>query len=163
MTYTLISTQTIGAGGAASIDFTSIPGTYTDLLVVYSGREITSTSYSLLLTFNGVSTNLSAKTLDGNGSTANSYTYASTIPNTDNGADTTANTFSNLSFYIPNYAGSTNKTVSFDGVSETNGTTVYSRIGAGLWASTAAITRITLTPPAYTLAQYSTATLYGIN
>ena len=37
-TYTLISSVTVGAGGASSIDFTSIPATYTDLLVKFSLR-----------------------------------------------------------------------------------------------------------------------------
>ena len=38
-TYTLISSVTVGAGGASSIDFTSIPSTYTDLLVKISARS----------------------------------------------------------------------------------------------------------------------------
>ena len=32
-TYVAIATVTVGSGGAASIDFTSIPATYTDLVV----------------------------------------------------------------------------------------------------------------------------------
>ena len=41
-TFQLISSTTVGAGGASSIDFTSIPSTYTDLVIKWSGR-LTST------------------------------------------------------------------------------------------------------------------------
>ena len=40
VTHNLISTITVGSGGAASIDFTSIPQTYTDLLVKISLRAV---------------------------------------------------------------------------------------------------------------------------
>jgi hypothetical protein len=56
ITYTLISSVTVGAGGAASMSFTSIPSTYTDLVVFCSGRAANSfTSAGLLLKFNGSS------------------------------------------------------------------------------------------------------------
>ena len=38
-TYTLISSVTVGSGGAANIEFTSIPSTYTDLLLKYYLRK----------------------------------------------------------------------------------------------------------------------------
>ena len=38
-TYTLISSVTVGSGGAASIEFTSIPSTYTDLVLKLSARS----------------------------------------------------------------------------------------------------------------------------
>ena len=55
MTYTLISTVTVGAGGAASIDFNSIPGTYTDLLLVVSVRSTrpAATNDGLFMSING--------------------------------------------------------------------------------------------------------------
>jgi hypothetical protein len=40
-TYDLISSVTVGSGGAANIEFTSIPATYTDLVVLFSGQELT--------------------------------------------------------------------------------------------------------------------------
>ena len=80
------------------------------------------------------------------------------------GTDSTANTFANGEFYIPNYAGSTNKSVSADGVTENNATAARATLTAGLWSNTAAINQITLLPIAGgTFAQYSTATLYGIS
>jgi hypothetical protein len=77
-----------------------------------------------------------------------------------NGA--TASTFGNGEVYIPNYAGSTNKSMSADGVSENNGTEAYTDLIANLWSNTSAITSILLYPDSGTWQQYSTATLYGI-
>jgi len=161
MAITKIATVTVGSGGAASIDFTSIPGTMTDLMVVYSTRPgSTDGSWVLKVKFNGVNTNQTLRGLDGDGSSASSFT-GTEIAGINEGSSATANTFSNGQIYIPNYAGSTNKSVSLDGVSETNATTAYQRIAAGLWSSTAAINQVTLVAPS-TFAQYSTATLYGI-
>jgi hypothetical protein len=74
----------------------------------------------------------------------------------------TANTFGNTDIYIPNYAGSANKSVSVDTVEENNGTTARALLGAILWSNTAAITALGLTPVSGSFVQYSTATLYGI-
>jgi len=163
MTMTLVSTVTVGSGGAASIDFTGIPQTGTDLLVVYSLRDTdASTVINLTVSFNGSFANHSWKYLRGDGSTAasggstGSSEYAR-IP----GAGATSNTFGNGSLYIPNYTGSTNKSLNFDSVAENNGTSSWQQITAGLWSNTAAINRITLS--GWTaLAQYSTASLYTI-
>ena len=161
-TYTLISSVTVGAGGASSIDFTSIPSTYTDLCVKLSMRGSRSAVYDTVnLTFNG-STGFSSKLLQGNGSTAGSYNYANNIYVDLEGNSATASTFSNAEFYIPNYAGSTYKSVSIDGVGETNGTTAYTNLSAGLWSNTAAITSVKFDVAANTFLQYSTAYLYGI-
>jgi len=162
MSMTKIATVTVGSGGAASIDFTSIPGTMTDLLLVFSTRPgSTDTSWVQSVRFNGSSSNLSMRTLEGDGSSASSGTNGTRIDPINEGSTATANTFSNGSIYIPNYAGSTNKSVSVDSISETNATTAYQRLAAGLWANTAAITQVSLIPPT-TYAQYSSATLYGI-
>jgi hypothetical protein len=37
-TYEIIASVTVGSGGAANIEFTSIPATYTDLVVLFSAR-----------------------------------------------------------------------------------------------------------------------------
>lgn len=166
----LITTTTVGAGGAASIDFTSIPGTYTDLLLVFATRDTTSgtTDGGFALRFNSDSgSNYAHRHLGGNGSSAASGSSSafSLFYNVGYGGDpyagTTANTFGNVSIYIPNYAGSTAKAMSADAVGETNGTTAYQSITAGSWSGTAAITAIKLLP-ATLFAQYSTASLYGI-
>jgi hypothetical protein len=162
-TYTLIASSTVGSGGAASIDFTSIPSTYTDLQLVVSARSNrAATNDGITIAFNGSTANFTSRYLLGDGSTASSGTstnYAGVL----NGGSSTASTFGNTSIYIPNYAGSTNKSVSTDSIFENNGTIGYDQLTALLWSITSAITSISLTSStSSTLVQYSTAYLYGI-
>ena len=165
-TYTLISSVTVGSGGAASIDFTSIPSTYTDLLVKLSGRSSRSAAVGeeFYLTFNGSTANYSEKQARGDGSTAigQSFSGSSIQQVAQPGAGATANTFGNWEFYIPNYAGSNVKSISLDGVTENNATQSYTYLEAGFWADTAAITSIKISAGSYLAVQYSTAYLYGI-
>ena len=161
-TYKAIATVTVGSGGAATIDFTSIPATYTDLSLLVSLRvNTTSLGDQTLISFNGSTTNFSARLLVGNGASASSVSIARYLVPNDT-TDNTASTFSNGSIYIPNYAGSTNKSYSADGVQEGNATATLSILTAGLWSNTTAINQITLTPNSGNFVQYSTATIYGI-
>jgi hypothetical protein len=164
-TFKKIASVTVGAGGAASMDFTSIPATFTDLILYVSTRSST-TEDSFGIRFNNDSTtNYTFRQINGNGSVV-----ASTSGTTSNKivggrqpeSGYTANTFGNNSFYIPNYAGSANKSVSVDGVNENNATTVRTQLTAGLYPQTTAISRIDVIPDAGNFVQYSTATLYGI-
>ncbi len=167
-TFIKIATVTVGAGGAATMAFTSIPSTYTDLCLKHSGRSTFSLVASdVFYTINGTTTGYTGKLLYGTGTAAGvaaqtsgtSFNWGGFIP----GTNATSSTFGNNEFYIPNYAGSTNKTFSVDGVSENNGSEAYAQLVANLWSNTAAITSITLTPAYGNFAQYSTATLYGIS
>jgi hypothetical protein len=162
-TYTLISSSTVGSGGAANIEFTSIPATYTDLLVLATARSTRTGSVDdLVIQFNSSTSNLSGKRLFGTGSGTASDNLTD-IRGFAVASGSTANTFSNNSFYIPNYTSSTNyKSVSVDYVNENNATESYSGITAGLWSSTAAITSIKLLANNGNLEQYSTFYLYGI-
>jgi uncharacterized protein YfaP (DUF2135 family) len=157
------STVTVGVGGAASIDFTSIPATYTDLVIKVCGRTNRAAVFDdILISFNGSTASFSGRELYGDGAAAASITTgrAASIAT---GSTATASTFGNSEIYVPNYAGSTNKSFSVDGVQETNATTAYAIMIAGLWSNTAAINQVTLTPSVGTLfSQYSTASLYGI-
>ena len=152
------------SSAAASINFTSIPQGYTDLKVVVSARLASGTGF-MLLDFNGLSTaNFSHRVLEGNGASAYSFVSGNTNYATGLvGGGDTANTFTNVEFYIPNYAGSTNKSVSIDGVTENNGTTAYADLEALLWSNTAAISQFKLTTSsAVNFAANTTATIYGI-
>jgi len=170
-TYTQIGTaQVVGAGGASSIDFTSIPATYTDLVVKISSRSSNTAandSDSLNLQFNGdTGSNYIRRTLYGDGGAAgssNATTTSMRIAFTDTNGNTSS-TFGNTEIYIPNYAGSTQKSVSGDGVVEANVSQyIYASFNAGLWTGTAAITSIKLLIPSYNFVQYSTAYLYGVS
>jgi hypothetical protein len=160
--YNLIATTTVGSGGAASIEFSGIPQTYTDLKLVLSVRSSDSGG-SLRVQPNGLTTNLSSRRLEGSGSGTSStsdgsfiFVYAVTL------SSYTASVFSNIEIYIPNYAGSTNKSVSADGVMENNATEAYQNLVAGLWSNTSAITSLALAKASGNFVQYSSASLYGI-
>ena len=165
--FELIASSTVGAGGASSISFTSIASTWTDLQVVASLRTdgtFGNPWYDSYITING--TNLSWRDIISTGTSAssrNGTTDFVTLGVTSSGA--TASTFGNISFYIPNYAGSNNKSVSMDSVAENNASSNGMGLSAGLYSSSSAITSITITPynsPTVKFAQYSTAYLYGV-
>jgi hypothetical protein len=165
-TYTLLETITVGAAGASSVTFNSIPQTgYTDLVLRFSPRTNEGTVFSSLnIQFNGLgNTNHSNREITGNGasvstSTVNYLGYAV-------GAGATANTFASFETYIPNYTSANNKSYATDAVSENNATTAYATFHAGLWSNTAAITSVTLVPASggISFTQYSTFSLYGVS
>jgi len=116
------------------------------------------------LAINGSTANLTRRNLIGLGSgTPESYSGTS-ISVLTNGSTSTANTFTNSSVYFPNYAGSTNKSMSFDLVMENNGTLAFQEIMAGLWSQTTAISSLTFTASGSgaTLVAGSTISLYKI-
>ena len=162
--YVLIDKITVGAAGASSVTFSGIPQTgYTDLVVAMSVRGSTAQIYTLMdIFFNGSTTGFTSRGLEGNGATAGSYTNASIYLNAADGATATANTFSSNVAYIPNYTSANYKSVSVDGVLETNATTAYASLQAGLWSNTAAITSIEIKARADAFVQYSTFYLYGV-
>ena len=163
-TFTKIASVSVGLLGATSIDFTSIPSTYTDLVIKMSARTTTAGFRDLRLSLNGNTTSFTNRYLEGNGASVYSGSVAIRYLGTMPGTNVTASTFTNSELYFPNYTSSNFKSYSLDATGENNATTNYSTLLAGLWSNTAAITSIELTPePTNTLAQYSTATLYGVS
>jgi len=168
-TYTQIgSAVTVGSGGAASIDFSSIPSTYTDLIIKVSLRGSDAGNYvNNRITFNGSTSGYTSKLLYGLGSSTgslnNSVTNAVDFAAYGTGSAATSSTFGNAEIYIPNYTASTNKSLSVDAVSENNATTAIAALTAGLWSNSAAINQITITPSDGTFLQHSTAYLYGVS
>ena len=165
-TFTKIASSTVGSGGASSIDFTSIPSTYTDLCVQLSLRtnnDPDGGTYGICaVAINGSTANLTQKRLQGSGSTASSFSFSTSQFPVDGSANT-ASTFANGSIYFPSYTGSTNKSFSIDNVMEQNGTTTFMTLIAGLWSQTSAVNQLTFSAVSGSFVQYSTATLYGIN
>lgn len=162
-TYEAIATVTVGSGGAASMAFTSIPGTYTDLLIKYSSRNGAAAVQNMAITLNSSTSSFTYRSLYGGGSVAPGSGSGSTnLVGLAQASNYTANTFDNGEIYIPNYAGSTNKSISADSVTETNASESYQQFFATLWSNTAAITSVSLAPTSGSFVQYSTATLYGI-
>jgi hypothetical protein len=166
----LIESKTL-VTAATSIAFTSIPQTFTDLVVLLSCRSNLSADTDYIgIRFNNSTTGFTTRILFGTGSTASTETNTSLgqprlvghVPATNS----TANTFGNTSIYIPNYTSSVNKQFSADSVTENNGTVVRNGFGAIVWANTAAINSITFealgnsTTNNYSVG--STISLYGI-
>lgn len=165
-TYTLIASYTVGSGGAANIAFSSIPQTYTDLMLMFSCRSTNVSNYAdTNVTISGGTYSGVGKVLYAiNGTTVGTYS-----PGSDPffayvaAANNTANIFGNGYVYIPNYTSTINKTVTGDSVGENNGNNTILALSAGLYTSSTAITTVTLTPNGSTnFVQYSTAYLYGI-
>jgi hypothetical protein len=123
-----------------------------------------STRYASV-SFNSNTSNYSYRRLYGNGSSAGSDSGTLRIIGTIPGSTVTANTFASLQMYVPNYAGSNNKSYSCDSVEENNATGAEADLIAGLWSNSAAITSIAITSDqgSFNLVQYSTAYLYGIS
>ena len=146
-TTTLIAAQTL-TSASASVTFSSIPQTFTDLKLVMSERDNRSgTSVNdVLINFNGSSSNLSDRRLYGNGSATGSDTATTGRIGVGDSATATTNTFGSFEVYIPNYTSSNNKSYSADAVSEDNATLAFAQLTAGLWSITSAITSITITP-----------------
>ena len=165
--FVLLEKITVGAAGASSVTFSGIPQTgYTDLVVkcsVRSDRASSLNSYMRLYP-NGSSTSITLRALTGNGSSVGSQTEsaAGAYVGEINAITSTASTFSSVDIYLPNYAGSTNKSYSVDAVMENNATTAYSTLVADLWSNTSAITSIQLLDALGNFVQGSTFYLYGV-
>ncbi len=161
--YVLLETIAL-TQSAASVTFDNLPTSgYTDLKIVSSARsDRASVVDDIAISFNGSTTSFSGRELYGDGTSAVSITTARAA-SVAAGANATANTFGNSEIYIPNYRSSDNKSFSVDGVQETNATTAYAVMIAGLWSNTAAITSVGLSPltgPNFVAG--STFSLYGV-
>jgi len=149
------------ASSASSITFSSIPQTYTDLLVKIAVRNDTDNDV-LNLEVNGSDADISLISLRGEGTSVISQSETNgTIKAGAQKSSYTANTFSNASLYISNYTSSNAKSLSWDGSLETNGTDGRNSIQAILFNNTSAITSIGLLGNTNLIAG-CTASLYGI-
>jgi len=159
-TYEPIATTTLGS--AATITFSSIPATYTDLRIVLTGSP-TSGSFMWMRYNSDSGTNYSVTSLAGDGGTAASFRTTSAAQLTCKGYSsdsTTQPTFYAIDIF--SYAGSTNKTHLCSTSADYNGSGDVQRF-VGLWRNTSAITTVTLLRSASdTFAAGTTATLYGI-
>ena len=162
-TYKLIASSTVGSGGASDVTFSSIPSTYTDLLIQASVRstEVDNAS-SFRCYFNG-DTSQSVLELRAIGTTPASYSVSYAQTGYVAASQSTTNSFGSATIYIPNYTSSNFKSVSADVVqASSTASENYAVFSAKLWSSTSAITSVTLKTGLGTLVQYSSFYLYGI-
>jgi len=163
-TYTPLATTTLGSA-AATVTFSSIASTYTDLIVVCANLVTNANGMTVGMFFNSNNSNYSNTYLAGNGSSASSgrNTYSTKIGIGYVIGLGTGNPTNIISF-IQNYSNvNVYKTVlnRFNIFQTSTG-----EVGAnvGLWSNTAAINAITfdLNDGTKTFATGSTFTLYGI-
>jgi len=158
-TYEPIATTTLGSA-ASSISFTSISGSYTDLILALN-HSSSSTSGLVVLDFNSDTTN---NNYSGTVMIADSGGYSSSRYN---GADNVNQHFISWArtewattlVHINNYSNSTTYKTFLTRNSNKDG-----QVGAGvfLWRNTNAITSVTVKGSAVNLAAGTMATLYGI-
>lgn len=166
-TYRLISGTTLSST-SASVIFSGIPSSYTDLVLRASIRSDSAgtTVHDFTYRINGLTTSIYSKTqLTGNGTAAQSYRQTTTrfgFENVLDGASATANTFGNIEIYFPSYQAAQNKPIGHFGVSENNATLAGINATAGLFSDTGAITQIECYTSGYNFASGCSFYLYGI-
>lgn len=170
-----IETQTVGAGGAASITFSSIPQTYKHLQIRALHRTArAATADNIFVQVNGDSatTYYAMHQLNGNGTSASSSGWGfGTAGN--NGlwghygpaANSLANVFGVFVMDILDYTSTSKfKTARSLGGTDTNGNDLSNiQFASSFWGQTSAVTSLTLVSQnAVNISQYSTFSLYGV-
>ena len=158
VTYIPLATQTLGSA-AASVTFSSIPGTYTDLVLVIAGIFSTAGSTSVVLQLNSdTGTNYSNTFIYGNGTSVTSG-RGSNQTNMQLGymsGSAQTNTIINLMNY-------SNTTTFKTALGRGNSMPDFTIARVALWRNTAAVTSIKVLPDsALNFDTGSTFSLYGI-
>lgn len=160
ITYEPIGTQTV-TSTVSSVTFSSIPGTYTDLVIV--GNVLGNGSVSIDFQFNGdTGTNYSYTVIDGDGATASSNRQTNTTNIQFAGWSRNLNSATNPSTMIANimnYSNATTHKTAFvrSMALGTPGDCVDAFVGT--WRNTAAVTSITIRG---SVISGTTYTIYGI-
>ena len=166
VTYDKIATTTVSGSSVASIDFTSISGSYTDLVIVGSIKAASATNPQPFVRFNGdSSSNYSAVNLYGTGSTAGSTRFASQSQIRLNYVvDPNTTEYTNMIMNIQNYSNTTTYKNTLTKLTLGGGGGSGLDIATGLWRSTSAINRLTFTleNSASNFAVGCVFTIYGI-
>jgi hypothetical protein len=159
--YESIATTTVGAGGAGSITFSSIPSTYTHLQIRTSAQQALGGG-SISLTFNGATFNY-RHYLYGNGSSALAGADTTNSPGIfSTSATSSPSVFASSILDILDYTSTNkNKVTRSLGGSDINGSgNIF--LMSGLFTSSTAINSITITAVSQNFTQYSSFALYGI-
>jgi len=155
-TYEPISTQTVSGTSTSTVTFSSIPQTYTDLILVSTLSQ--SVDVATLLRFNSdTATNYSSTRLRGTGAAADSQRSSS-----GTGIEYwfgTLTGFGNVIWQIQNYS---NTTTYKTAISRNNNTQDWMGASVALWRSTSAISTVTYSMASGYVIAGSTFTLYGV-
>jgi hypothetical protein len=165
--YDSIATAT-ASGSSPTLEFTSIPSTYTHLQIRMLTRSTRSaTSSNIYIGFNSDTTtgNYNGHMLQGDGSSASAsgkIGSTTSFMSATSAASNTSGIFSGVVIDVLDYA-NTSKYKTSRGLSgyDANGSgLIY--LASGLWMNTNAVTSIQITDPLGNFASGSVATLYGI-
>lgn len=170
--YESIATVTVGAGGQATISFSSIPQTYKHLQIRGIGRSanaVTADQTKMQMNGDTSTSNYAFHALIGNGSTVSSAGYGSGIVAgitpviRFTGANATANVFGVTVFDILDYSLTTKyKTVRVLHGYDLSGSGEV-QLASGVWLSTSAVTSLDISiQTSGNFAQYTSFALYGI-
>jgi hypothetical protein len=164
--YDSIATVTVGAGGAGSVSFSSIPSTYTHLQIRYIARSNESTNNNIAYSFNSDgAANYSDHTIFADGSSVSAFANANSsnpIFLALSNSARLASTYSAGVFDLLDYA-NTNKyktTRILSGREDNSAGALL--FASGSWRNTAAVNNISLAPSVGSFVQYSQFALYGI-
>lgn len=160
----LIQAITVGSGGAANIEFTSIPQSYTDLCILVSARSsYVGTGDYLLVNFNNSSINNSSRTVGAYGPSSTFSGSETLLINILPSSGSTTNTFGNNEIYISNYTSSNYKSLNIEGGFESNSSSNWFLFStSGVWSNSSAINSVKLFLLDGSFIQNSTAYLYGV-
>lgn len=170
-TYILISSNVL-SGNTANVTFSSIPATYTDLILLMSIRtERVSDRDQIAIRFNGDTSSIYSATWMGINGTSGNTAYSSRETTFNRGrigyavgSTNTANTFANVEMYLPSYLSTTSKQYSGFSAPENNALTgAWLDANASLYNNTSAISSMLIySANSANLTAGSSFYLYGI-
>lgn len=160
-TYEPIASASFSSGTGTSVDFQSIPATYTDLIVVFNMRS--NNSYNMYVRFNNDSgSNYSTTQVGGSGSAASSSRWSGdTLMRLNSTSYSTSSAFAYGITHVMSYS---NTSVNKTAITASGAAGLGVERMVGLWRSTSAIDRITLLLGSTGVGQFveGTISLYGI-
>lgn len=160
-TYEPIATTTLSSN-STSVVFSSIPQTYTDLIIVFNGFNTNATAMDFECEFNGDSGNNYSETgMQGDGSSASSFRHSNYSGALLGSIWSTGR--ATVIGHFMNYTNTTTFKTCLGRFSTPSGGLVGATVS--LWRNTSAITSINFNQPAGQSGQFasgSTFTLYGI-
>lgn len=161
-TYTPIATNTLSSA-TTTVTFSSIAGTYTDIVIV-ANLKMGASTYQPILRFNSdTGSNYSSTTIWGDGSSSGSsrHTNQNGIYANPGAGVGTAGQFEPWIINVQNYSNTTTYKTT---IARFNNAQSVSNAGVGLWRNTAAITTISLTAESGSndFQTGSVFTIYGI-
>jgi hypothetical protein len=158
-TYEKIATTTLGSAG--TVTFSSIPGTYTDIVLISSAKNSSRAGGTYQIVINSdTASNYSATYMQGTGAGANSGRFTNnTVAYTSRSSDPSGSEYAPGIVHFMNYSNTTTYKTLLSRGNEASATTIAF---VNLWRSTSAITSISINSGNANFNSGSTFTLYGI-